>query len=166
MCPPLAGPMGFGNKGAVSIRFELGATSFCFINSHLAAHQENVAKRNEDFHEILEKTQFWKPPAEEPDVQPDRVSRAVRLSETERARKRARGETQGETEREREKEIGFGRCICICKHRTRRCLRETRPTVPHGSTEITTSVRLSHVCEHIVVLTGGLSRSVLTWSGP
>lgn len=66
------GPMGFGNKGAVSIRFELGATSFCFINSHLAAHQENVAKRNEDFHEILEKTQFWKPPAEEPDVQPDR----------------------------------------------------------------------------------------------
>lgn len=67
------GPMGFGNKGAVSIRFELGGTSFCFINAHLAAHQESVAKRNEDFHEIVDRTMFWKVPGE-PEIQPNQAS--------------------------------------------------------------------------------------------
>jgi phosphatidylinositol-bisphosphatase len=42
-----------GNKGAVLIRFKIFDSSICFINSHFAAHRENVLKRNEDFHAIL-----------------------------------------------------------------------------------------------------------------
>ena len=42
-----------GNKGAVYARFYIKDTSFCFINSHFAAHREYVAKRNEDYQIIL-----------------------------------------------------------------------------------------------------------------
>ena len=33
-------------------RFQLHDTSFCFTNSHLAAHQTEIAARNDDFKEI------------------------------------------------------------------------------------------------------------------
>eukprot|EP01136_Pigoraptor_vietnamica_P011286 Opistho-1_new@49965 len=41
------------NKGAVSVSFALYGRTFCFINSHLAAHQEKVRERAEDYHRIV-----------------------------------------------------------------------------------------------------------------
>lgn len=41
-----------GNKGGVGIAFDVGATTCVFVNSHLAAHQRNVAERNEHFVQI------------------------------------------------------------------------------------------------------------------
>mmetsp|Transcript_10308 Transcript_10308/g.31522 ORF Transcript_10308/g.31522 Transcript_10308/m.31522 type:complete len:664 (-) Transcript_10308:154-2145(-) len=42
-----------GNKGAIGVKFTLYDTTFCFVNSHLAAHQYEIAKRNADFSEIV-----------------------------------------------------------------------------------------------------------------
>lgn len=42
------------NKGGVGIAFKLGETSFCFIASHLAAHDGEVERRNSDYKEILQ----------------------------------------------------------------------------------------------------------------
>lgn len=47
-----------GNKGAVSIRFDYGSTSFCFINAHLAAGATNIDERRNDFESIINGTQF------------------------------------------------------------------------------------------------------------
>ncbi|CBN76696.1 Endonuclease/Exonuclease/phosphatase family protein [Ectocarpus siliculosus] len=41
-----------GNKGGVGISFSVGATSCVFVNSHLAAHQNNVRERNDHFFQI------------------------------------------------------------------------------------------------------------------
>lgn len=41
-----------GNKGGVGISFNIGATSCVFVNSHLAAHQNNVRERNDQFFHI------------------------------------------------------------------------------------------------------------------
>eukprot|EP00903_Cladosiphon_okamuranus_P012332 g11561.t1 len=41
-----------GNKGGVGISFDIGTTSCLFVNSHLAAHQNNVRERNEQFFHI------------------------------------------------------------------------------------------------------------------
>eukprot|EP00532_Pseudo-nitzschia_australis_P009224 CAMPEP_0168163900 /NCGR_PEP_ID=MMETSP0139_2-20121125/633_1 /TAXON_ID=44445 /ORGANISM="Pseudo-nitzschia australis, Strain 10249 10 AB" /LENGTH=897 /DNA_ID=CAMNT_0008080847 /DNA_START=170 /DNA_END=2863 /DNA_ORIENTATION=- len=53
------GVMGMmGNKGGVSVRLQFYDSNICFICSHLAAHRENVAGRNADFLNVLQKTNF------------------------------------------------------------------------------------------------------------
>ncbi|KCV68414.1 hypothetical protein H696_04708 [Fonticula alba] len=48
-----------GNKGAVAVRFNIGSTSFVFINSHFNAHVPNVQRRNEDFRDICQRMLFF-----------------------------------------------------------------------------------------------------------
>lgn len=53
------GVMGMmGNKGGVSVRLQFYDSSLAFVCSHLAAHRENVAGRNNDFAAVYNKTQF------------------------------------------------------------------------------------------------------------
>ena len=53
------GVMGMmGNKGGVSIRLQFYDSTICFMNSHLAAHRENVAGRNADFGDLYAKWVF------------------------------------------------------------------------------------------------------------
>ncbi|CAH1803194.1 unnamed protein product, partial [Owenia fusiformis] len=47
-----------GNKGGVAIRFLLHSTSICFVCSHFAAGQSNVAERNSDFKDFVKKIAF------------------------------------------------------------------------------------------------------------
>eukprot|EP00048_Salpingoeca_helianthica_P022785 m.20360 g.20360 ORF g.20360 m.20360 type:complete len:907 (+) comp7810_c0_seq1:39-2759(+) len=47
-----------GNKGGVSVRFLLHDSSLCFVNSHLAAHDDEVKRRNQDHHEICRRVMF------------------------------------------------------------------------------------------------------------
>lgn len=42
-----------GNKGAIGVRFSMYDTDFVIVNSHLAAHQGNVVRRNQDFQAIV-----------------------------------------------------------------------------------------------------------------
>ena len=42
-----------GNKGAVAISFQLNESRFCFVGSHLAAHQTKVELRNANVREIV-----------------------------------------------------------------------------------------------------------------
>ena len=48
-----------GNKGGVAIRFALNDSTFCVVNSHLNAHMENVARRNQDYHDIARELVFF-----------------------------------------------------------------------------------------------------------
>jgi endonuclease/exonuclease/phosphatase family metal-dependent hydrolase len=41
-----------GNKGGVGICFDIGRSSMAVVNCHFAAHQNNIKKRNIDFHKI------------------------------------------------------------------------------------------------------------------
>jgi len=43
-----------GNKGGIGIKLQFMETSICFISSHLAAFQEGVENRNENFREIIQ----------------------------------------------------------------------------------------------------------------
>lgn len=47
-----------GNKGGVGVRMDLHNTSLCFVNAHLAAHQERSEKRNKDLFCIKSKMVF------------------------------------------------------------------------------------------------------------
>ena len=47
-----------GNKGGVGVTLRLHATELCFVCSHLAAHQHEFERRNQDFHDICDKMTF------------------------------------------------------------------------------------------------------------
>lgn len=50
----------YGNKGAISTRFSISDSTFCFVNAHLAAHQSHTSERNKDISQILKDTTFPK----------------------------------------------------------------------------------------------------------
>lgn len=47
-----------GNKGAVSVRFDISSTSFCFVNAHLASGQEHYIERCQHFQMIMQRIIF------------------------------------------------------------------------------------------------------------
>jgi hypothetical protein len=47
-------PKVLGNKGGIAISFNYKQRRICFVNSHLAAHQEKIDERNEHYREIVE----------------------------------------------------------------------------------------------------------------
>lgn len=48
----------WGNKGGVSIRFDLNGVNVIIVNAHLAAHRHNSAERIEDFLTVLDTQKF------------------------------------------------------------------------------------------------------------
>jgi hypothetical protein len=52
-----------GNKGAVTCRFALYDKTISFVACHLAAHEQNVERRNQEFGEIIRRSVFVRDPA-------------------------------------------------------------------------------------------------------
>ena len=47
-----------GNKGAIGVSFTVNDTSVCFLNAHIAAHQEKVQARNAHYSAIMRRLRF------------------------------------------------------------------------------------------------------------
>lgn len=47
-----------GNKGGVGVRFALHSSTLCIVNTHLAAHMEEVARRNQDYRDVHSRLRF------------------------------------------------------------------------------------------------------------
>jgi len=67
-----------GNKGGVAARFRLYDKTLSFVSCHLAAHDHNVERRNQDFHDVVRKAVFVNaatglPPSQQPTQQPAAV---------------------------------------------------------------------------------------------
>lgn len=54
------GTLKWGNKGGVGVSFRMNEAMFCFVNTHLAAHTQEVDRRNEDHDEIIRRMSFEK----------------------------------------------------------------------------------------------------------
>ncbi|XP_062559998.1 inositol polyphosphate 5-phosphatase OCRL [Armigeres subalbatus] len=54
------GTLKWGNKGGVGVSFQLNEALLCFVNTHLAAHTQEVERRNEDHDEIIRRMSFQK----------------------------------------------------------------------------------------------------------
>ncbi|XP_055597447.1 inositol polyphosphate 5-phosphatase OCRL [Uranotaenia lowii] len=54
------GTLKWGNKGGVGVSFQLNESLLCFVNAHLAAHTQEVDRRNEDHDEIIRRMSFEK----------------------------------------------------------------------------------------------------------
>lgn len=54
------GTLKWGNKGGVGVSFQLNEALLCFVNAHLAAHTQEVERRNEDHDEIIRRMSFEK----------------------------------------------------------------------------------------------------------
>uniref|UniRef100_A0AAG5DKC1 Rho-GAP domain-containing protein n=1 Tax=Anopheles atroparvus TaxID=41427 RepID=A0AAG5DKC1_ANOAO len=52
------GTLKWGNKGGVGVSFQLNEALFCFVNTHLAAHTQEVERRNEDHDDIIRRMSF------------------------------------------------------------------------------------------------------------
>ncbi|RVE51680.1 hypothetical protein evm_003652 [Chilo suppressalis] len=48
----------WGNKGAVSVRFNIYGCSVCFVNSHLTAHDHLLADRINDYNAIIKQHEY------------------------------------------------------------------------------------------------------------
>ena len=47
-----------GNKGAVAVRLKLNESTICFVCTHLAAHQNEIEKRNRHYRLIMNNLKF------------------------------------------------------------------------------------------------------------
>ena len=50
-----------GNKGATALRLKFDSTTLTFVNSHLAAFDTGLERRNSDFHDLSQRVVFANP---------------------------------------------------------------------------------------------------------